>query len=207
VLAALLLAAALDLYAPRRVDIRRFEAAEVARLDTAMWRSYYERKPVALFFQLAELMRRQFHYPLLRSYIGAARAARAAFVFKDGHDRAEYQRALPDLIDYYQGIHAVSATPFDVSRTAQLELEWWIVHRERARHDNGALERALAEAAAELYRMPAAPMMEYARYRAAAMRIRDEEAAARSLDEQDWSRIERRLNASWRALARAVRPA
>ena len=35
---------AYDLYAPHKVDIRDFDADEVARLDTAMWRSYYSRE-------------------------------------------------------------------------------------------------------------------------------------------------------------------
>lgn len=35
---------AVDLYRPYKVDIRAFDADEVARLDTAMWRSYYGRQ-------------------------------------------------------------------------------------------------------------------------------------------------------------------
>jgi len=195
-----------DLFGPRRADIRVFDPAEVARLDTAMWRSYYERRPVALFFQLAELMREQFHFPLLRSYVAAGRAARAAFVFKDGHDRAEYRRALPDLFAYYRAIRRISATPFDVASAARLELEWWIIHRQRGAHRSGDLERALAGAAAVLYRKPAVQMMEYARERTAAMIIRDTRAASGGVRETDWAAIEERLRRSWQALEDAVRP-
>src|SRR5262245_47534182 len=127
---ALLVWSGFDLFGPRRADIRVFDPVEVARLDTAMWRSYSERRPVALFLQLDELMREQFHFPWLRSYVAAGRATRAAFVFKDGHDRAEYRRALPDLVAYYRAIRGISATPFDVASAARLELEWWIVHRQ-----------------------------------------------------------------------------
>ena len=81
---ALLAWAAFDLYAPRRTSMREFDADEVARLETAMWRSYYSRQRVKLFGELAELLRTQYRLPLLRSNAVAYRAAKAAFVFKAG---------------------------------------------------------------------------------------------------------------------------
>src|ERR1700749_2890443 len=74
---------AFDLYAPRRTSMREFDADEVARLEKAMWRSFYSRQRVKLFGELAELLRTQYRLPLLRSNAVAYRAARAAFVFKD----------------------------------------------------------------------------------------------------------------------------
>src|SRR4051812_13473139 len=87
-----------DLYGPRTSDIRAFDPDEVARLDTAMWRSYYGRERARLFLQLTELLRTQYHLPLLRSTLQGYRAAHAAFVFKEGKERTDYERALPDLI-------------------------------------------------------------------------------------------------------------
>ena len=57
-------------------------------------------------------------------------------------------------LDYYGLIHKASATPFAVERVAALELEWWIVHRQRDRHAPGDLERALAELQAAIYSRP-----------------------------------------------------
>ncbi|MCA1574140.1 MAG: hypothetical protein LC770_06300 [Acidobacteria bacterium] len=188
-----------DLYKPRPTDIRRFDPNEVARLDTAMWRSYYKRERLRLFLQLGQLLRTQYHLPFWKSIAVAYHAARAAFMFKDGSSRAEYERALPNLIDFYAAIHEASSTPFDVSEVARRELEWWIVHRER-RHPAGALERALAETAAAMYRMPAERMMEHARLRAEAMLIRDREAEDGDVTEEDWRRIEELLHDSWRSL-------
>src|SRR5436190_981595 len=95
----LLLAAwvAYDLYSSTRASMRDFDADEVARLDTAMWRSYYSRQRVRLYGQMTELLRTQYRLPFWRSNAVAYRAAKAAFVFKDGHTRADYERALPDL--------------------------------------------------------------------------------------------------------------
>ena len=205
VLVAVLLAwAAYDLYAPRRTSMRDFDADEVARLETAMWRSYYSRQRVKLFRELAELLRTQYRLPLLRSNAVAYRAAKAAFVFKDGRSRADYERALPDLVSFYQSIRAVSDTDFDVERAARLELEWWIVHRERRRHAPGDLDRALADLQAEIFRVPAERFAEHARLRAEAMAIRDTKAEQGGVNEEDWRRIDELLHQSWRSLHAAV---
>ena len=202
----LLVWAAFDLYAPRRTSLREFDADEVARLETAMWRSYYSRQRVKLFRELSELLRTQYRLPLLRSNVVAYRAAKAAFVFKDGHSRADYERALPDLVSFYQSIRAVSDTDFDVERAARLELEWWIVHRERHTHAPGDLDRALADLQAELFRVPAERLAEHARLRAEAMDIRDTKAEQGGVTEEDWRRIDELLHQSWRSLHRAVNP-
>ncbi|HEX8117913.1 MAG TPA: hypothetical protein VF521_11630 [Pyrinomonadaceae bacterium] len=203
---ALLLWAAYDLYAPRRTSLREFDGDEVARLETAMWRSYYSRRRVKLFGELAELLRTQYRLPLLRSNAVAYRAARAAFVFKDGRSRADYERALPDLVSFYQSVRAVSDTDFDVERAARLELEWWIVHRERRRHGAEDLPRALADLQAEIFRLPAERFAEHARLRAEAMTIRDDKADAGGVTEDDWRRIDELLHQSWRSLHAAVNP-
>lgn len=196
--------AAIDLYAPLRTEMRRFDPQEVTRLDTAMWRSYYSRERLRLFRQLSELLRTQYRLPYLRSNLTAYHAARAAFVFKDGKSRADYEKALPDLISFYTEIRRVSDVEFNAERAARLELEWWIIHRERAKHQPGDLERALAEAAAEVYQVPAERMMEHARLRAEAMKIRDAKAEAGGVTEEDWMKIDELLRASWQSLARVL---
>ena len=193
-----------DLAGPMRTDIRVFDPDAVARLDTEMWRAYYAKEPLPLYFELARLLREEFHFPPLRSFVVAAHAARAAFVFQRGHDRADYAQALPDLIAYYEAIRRVSVTPFDVKKTAELELEWWIVHRDR---DPAALARALANGAAAMYEVPADSLLEYGRLRTDAMVIRDEGGdGGRVVTESDWARIASDLRGSWSSLARVVRP-
>src|SRR5947209_12188334 len=191
---------AYDLYAPRRTTLRDFNPDEVARLETEMWRSYYSRQRVRLFNEMSELLRTQYRLPLWRSNAVAYRAAKAAFVFKDGHSRADYERALPDLVSFYKSIREVSDTDFDPERAAHLELEWWIIHRERATHAPGDLDRALADLASEVYRVPADKLMEHARLRAEAMDLRDSKAEQRGVPEEDWKRIDELLHQSWRSL-------
>jgi len=193
-----------DFYGPSSSSLRGFDPTEVARLETAMWRSYYAKEHAHLFLQLAELMRKQYHMPFARSNVVAYQAARAAFVFKEGKNRVDYERALPPLIRFYTAIRNVSDTAFDINRAARLELEWWIAHRERARLGRTELERALAEWSAEIYRRPKDQFREHARLRADAMIIRDERAEIGDLGETDWARIQELLCASWVSLWQAV---
>jgi hypothetical protein len=193
-----------DLYGPRSSKLRDFDPDEIARLESGMWRSYYAKDRVKLFTQLTELLRSQYNMPFARSNAVAYQAARAAFVFKDGKKRADYEKALPHLVKLYQAIRDGSDTPFDVEKAAKLELEWWIVHRQRARHETGDLDRALAELPAEIYQVPVEKMMEHARLRAEAMTVRDNKAESSGVTEEDWRTIEVLLRASWQSLWRAV---
>jgi hypothetical protein len=205
VLPLLIGAALLDLYYPRVTPMREFDPDEVARLETAMWRSYYEKRRLALFNQLAELLRTQYRMPLLRSNLVAYYAADAAFVFKKGQERSDYEKALPDLIKFYTAIRKMSDIPFDVESAARLELEWWIIHRQRSQHAPGDLERALAELQAEIYRVPVDRLSEHGRLRAQAMIIRDTKAENGGVTDADWARINELLKESWRSLERAVK--
>ena len=194
-----------DLYAPRTAHLREFDADEVARLETAMWRSYYEKERVQLFNQLSKLLRTQYDMPLVRSNQVAYYAANAAFVFQKGRQRSDYEKALPDLVKFYQSLRNMSDIPFDVDRAARLELEWWIIHRERAKHPPGDLEHALAELQSEIYGVPIERLREHGRLRAEAMTIRDTRADAGDLTEADWAKIDELLHQSWRSLAAAVK--
>jgi hypothetical protein len=203
-LAAAVAYAAFDLYGPRSSTMRSFDPDEVARLETAMWKSYYSRERLKLYNELTELLRTQYNLPFIRSNVVAYQASRAAFVFKDGRNRDEYERALPALVKFYRSVRAVSDVPFDVDRAARLELEWWIIHRERASHAPGDLDRALADLPAELYGVPAERLMEHARLRAEAMTIRDTKADQGGVTEADWAKIDELLHASWQSLYKAV---
>lgn len=195
---------AFDVYTPHKVDIREFDADEVARLDTAMWRSYYSRERLQMYRELTELLQKQYKLRFWRRQLVAYYAAKAAFVFKDGRQRADYEKALPDLEKFYGEIRDISTTDFNVSQAAKLELEWWIVHRERKKYREGDLAKALAETAAAVYQMPAENFLEHGRLRAEAMEIRDSKAESGGVSEEDWQKIDELLHASWRSLYQAV---
>jgi hypothetical protein len=188
-------------FTENRSDLRAFDPVAVGQLDTAMWRSYYERRPVRLFEQMIALLRTQYGMQPLKAIANAYRAAHAAFVFKDGRSRADYEKALPDLEAYYQDVDALSSRRFNAHRAAMLELEWWIVHRQQP----AGLADALAALQAEIYGVPAERFAEHARLRAQAMDLRDGKGAA--ITEADWQRIGGMLAMSWNALYVAVHEA
>jgi len=194
-----------DLYYPRTAKMREFDPDEVARIETAMWRSYYEKKQVRLFNELSELLRTQYHMPLVRSNRVAYYAANAAFIFKEGRSQQDYEKALPDLVKFYSAIRNISDIPFDVDRVARLELQWWIIHRERWKRPPGELEKALAELQSAIYGVPVERLVEHGRLRAEAMKIRDTKAEGGDVTEEDWKNINDLLRQSWRSLAEVVK--
>ena len=165
-----------------------------------MWKSYYAHERLALFGELATLLRHQYGLPVLRSYVVAYHAARAAAVFQGGHSHADYEKALPDLVAFYAAIERVSSEPFGADRAARLELDWWIVHRERGAHPREDLDRDLAALQGELYHLPADSLMVHARLRADAMLLRDRGAENGTPTAQEWAEIDRLLRSSWRSL-------
>lgn len=188
----------LDLYLPQQRNLKEFSPAQVAQLECAMWRSYYERKPLRLFWQSATLFRTQTQAPFWRSFAMAYYAARAAFVFKEGENRSDYNQALPLLEKYYGMIYDLSDTPFEVSIAAQQELEWWIIRRERKVHPPAEWITLQADIAAQIYQQPAPQFEEYARLRTQAMLFRDQQGA--TISEADWNQVQTMLNAAWKSL-------
>ncbi|HSK71177.1 MAG TPA: hypothetical protein VK892_05745, partial [Pyrinomonadaceae bacterium] len=157
-----------------------------------------------MYSELTELLEKQYKLRFWRRQLVAFYAAKAAFVFKDGKSRADYEKALPDLEKFYGEIRRVSTTEFDAKRAAALELEWWIVHRERRKYQEGDLAQALAETAAEIYKMPTENFLEHGNLRAEAMKIRDTKAESGGVSEEDWQKIDKLLHQSWRSLHTAV---
>ena len=193
-----------DLYRPHKIDIREFDANEIARLDTEMWRSYYAKERLKMFSQLTEVLEKQYKLPFWRRQLMAFYAAKSAFVFKEGKERADYEKALPDLQKFYSEIHNISTTNFDVENAAKRELEWWIIHRDRKKYEEGDLAKALAESAAAIYNIPSGNFLEYGKFRADAMKIRDDKAEQGGVTEEDWQKIDELLHKSWNSLHKTI---
>jgi hypothetical protein len=160
------------------------------------------RKPVNLFLQAAELIRKQFHAAFWRSYVIAYHSAKSAFIFKDGRNRNEYDKALPNLTDYFQRINDLSDMPFNVDSVARLELEWWIIRRYREQHPPTEWEKYLAATAEAMYHVRAEKFLEYAHLRTEAMLLRD--AKGEAITEQDWVEIHELLRRAWLSFERAL---
>lgn len=204
VLVVLAVHVAADLFWPFNRDLSRFDPIAAGTLEAKMWRSYYDRRHVALFLELAQALRTQYRFPWLRSYVGAYYGASAAFTFKDGKNRGDFEKALPALRTYFALIRNTGDRSFDIGHTAALELEWWIVHRQRAIYPQGALGAACAAEAAALYGVPVDSTMEYGQLRAQAMLLRDAREEAGRVTESDWATIESLLRQGYVSLGHSV---
>jgi hypothetical protein len=102
----------------------------MARLETAMWRDYYERRYPALFAHLYESSRAQFGFSPLTSLRIALSAARAARTFQPTHSRAAAEAAIPDLVTYFGLLREAAPVAFDPGEVAARELDWWQARRE-----------------------------------------------------------------------------
>jgi hypothetical protein len=193
-----------DWHWPVKKSIHEFNPDIVAELDTKMWRSYYGKQPVKMFFQFAGLLRTEFHAPFWRSNIMAYYASKAAFVFKNGKNQQDYEKALPYLDIYYTQLHRISKEDFNIKQAAATELEWWIVHRDKKQYTYNDLQLALQKNISSLFSMHDTAFKRYAYYRTIAMQLRDEKQLHGGVTEQDWQMIDSDLHQSWNELYAAV---
>lgn len=196
--------ALIDLFGPWHSDLRRFDPVAIAQLETDMWRAYYDKEGFRLYRLLVAMLHDHQGFPYLRANYHAYLAARAAMVFKRGQGRTDYEKALPYLVDYYRGMKCIGQLDCDPPEVARLELEWWIVHRERSQYGEEALVQAIASATGAFYSENAQQLYEYAKERTEAMIIRDEEALRDGVSEAEWQEIDTHLRASYQALYAAL---
>ena len=129
--------------------------------------------------------------------------AKAAFIFKEGSDSTGYEKALPALTNYYENINKVSTVPFNTAKAARLELNWWIIRRDRQQHPPAEWEQYLAAGSEAVYHIPAEKFNEYAHLRVTAMLLRDSKGS--SITENDWQQIDSLLQKAWASFCDQLR--
>jgi hypothetical protein len=185
---------------PRRADLAAFDPGEAARLETLMWRHYYDKRFLTLFADLYVLAREQDGFSPLDSLRIATAAARAAKMFQPTTSRAQAQVAVPLLIDYLVLLSDGSPEPVDMVAAARAELDWWQARREQAKPDAYGL--TIAQVASLLYGVDDEDVRAFGIQRAQAMEFRD--ARGSSITAADWAEIEQQLRTAYRHLKRAV---
>jgi hypothetical protein len=187
---------------PRTADLRAFDPAEMARLETAMWRDYYEKRYPLLFWHLYEPTRSEFGFSPLQSVRIALSAAQAAKLFQPTRSRAEADAALPPLVTYYGLLRSAAPAAFNSEAVARRELDWWQARREAVGpRDYGV---TIADVAAATYGKPAdnADIRAFGIGRAEAMAFRD--ARGQGMRDVDWDEIEARLRAAYQRLRAGI---
>ena len=187
---------------PRQAQLTRFDPAAMARLETGMWRHYYDQRYAALFADLYAMARDQQGFSPVRSLRIAVVAVAAARAFQPTTSREEAQAAYPWLIDYFRVLARAAPGPVNVKAAAAAELDWWQARREGMSPQGYGL--IIARVTALLYGVDGDDIRQAGVLRAQAMAYRDAGAAA--LTEADWSAIEDRLRRAYDLLKRAVAP-
>src|SRR5689334_19676022 len=103
-----------------------FDADELARLETRMWKAYYRRQPARLFGLLVQAIRAQAGVSWPRALAASLLLTRAAAGF--ARATGDYDRFAPDIARGYRMLKLPAHV--DVEAVARHELRWWVVRRE-----------------------------------------------------------------------------
>jgi hypothetical protein len=201
VLTILALAAAYICF-PRHADLTKFDPTAMARLETSMWRHYYEKRYLPLFRDLYDVSRREYGFSPLDSLRLAYAAASAARSFQPSTSRAEAETALPALVGYFRILSDAAPAPIAVEDAARTELAWWQARREAVTPEQYGL--IIARVATLVYGIDGEDLRRSGVMRAQAMAYRD--AHDENMGEADWSFIADRLELAYGLLKKALSP-
>jgi hypothetical protein len=178
-----------------------FEPDRLASLETRMWKAYYRRQPVRLFWLLVLALREQAQVSWLRALRASLLLTRAAAGF--ARAGGDYERFAPDIGRAYRILglpHGV-----DAEEVGRRELRWWVVRREIGLAAGEAAGAAITDLYAAIYEQPWGRLAEAGRLRGLAAEVRDRGAmvdpeGARGTGAAYWPEVARLLQDSYRRL-------
>lgn len=187
---------------------RDFDPIRLGRAECDAWIAYYRRDWRGVLTSAVRMVRLGFGMTWPRTLQGAWWVLRANQAWAPYPDN-DPERARALMRRFYALVSKDASMHLDPVRAAELEVEWWRVHRERQR-ESRASEEQLVEALVDLYgyvySTPREPLAEAATQRVLAMRHSDEWVAAGCPDGHPALEQERAaLVASYAALLAAVR--
>ncbi|MGA2924559.1 MAG: hypothetical protein ABSG43_00995 [Solirubrobacteraceae bacterium] len=139
-----------SLRAPAVKAHRAFDPRRVGELETAAWVAYYRREWLVFLRAAIALTRHTFGLPWPATIRGAWLVLRANQQWAPVPDN-DPPGARRTMCRFYQLLARRHSEAFDPARAAQLEVEWWRVHRAHQHHEGGVDESALIGALAALY--------------------------------------------------------
>jgi hypothetical protein len=192
---------------PGRSPLTRFDPEEVGRAEQRAWAAYYLHQWPTLFDLMLRMTRSAFGLSLPQAVYASYLNTYAQMVWSR-------QGAQDGLAEAYMGrFYAYVKEPtggrYDVDRAANLEVQWWAVHRNRSQYpDHSALAQALADTYAEVYQRPADRLLPAGEARAAAMDLSDQwNREGKDPDSPLLGQIADLLVQSYRSLSEAVETA
>jgi hypothetical protein len=130
--------------------MRSFDPKRLGSLECDAWVAYYRRDWRRVLVAAVGMVRRGFGMPWGRTLFGAALVLRANQVWAPFPDNdPEAARRLMER--FYRLVTRTHDETFDVVRAAELEVEWWRVHRQGQRNDPDQPIEQLVDALTALY--------------------------------------------------------
>ena len=162
-------------YAPR--SHRSFDPRVVGELECAGWVAYYRRDWLAFLGSALRVSRHVFGLSWKTTIQCSWLVLRANQLWAP-HPGSDAERSRRMMERFYRIVQQLYAEPFDPATAADLEVEWWRVHRAHqlsTREGNcPALADALARLYSHVYGVPERLVRPAAEQRALAMRYSDQ---------------------------------
>lgn len=187
-----------------------FQPDRVAYYEAAGWRAYYDRSWLRAWWLMVGLNRHEFRMPLVTAVAAAIDIVRASLAFAPVDN--DVPRATAFIRRYYQKARRSAGIATDAGTLADLEMDYWVVHRQlaKARMDNHDLDNlqpmveSLVRLHAALFDTSSEAARRSAEQRALAAKTVDRITGGYSDDiEADWSRVVSHLEQAYRALSDA----
>ncbi len=177
----------------------------VAYFEAAGWRAYYDHKWVKMLRLIVALAQEQFRIPFPMSLLAGYYTTRAsaAWVPVD-HDE---QKVLRYLQKFYQVAKRYSGLKFDTSYVANLELQYFDVHRRLAGNPEKAeFLQTLIDLHSTIFGISPEQAKESAEWRLLAATTVDLITSHTSTDvEGDWSKLEEYLRRCYRSIQQEIK--
>lgn len=182
------------------MNLLDFDPARQAQNEARIWRLYYEKKYLSMIYSLFDSV--PFKVSRLHALKMAYWSGIAVREFKKNeYSGVNFETVHSNLRKFYALLETLSDRKFDVDKVTELEVAWYVEHRENG-YDKPTdkLINILQEQAQELYGVNDLAARSYAMHRAKAMCLRHAESNAGTMDPDDWKNIENILQNAWESL-------
>jgi len=184
-----------------------FHPERVAYYEAAGWRAYYDHRWLRAFWLMVRLNREEFRMPLPSALAAAVDIVRASIAFAPVEN--DVPKAAWFVQRYYEKARRSARFMAEARAVAELEMKYWVVHRELALQrikqpelDNtGPMVEALTDLHAALFDISPQAARPSAELRALAAKAVDRITGRYSTDVGgDWRQVESHLQQAYRAV-------
>jgi hypothetical protein len=165
----------------------------MARLEASGWKAYYDHKWLKALLLMLRMDQEQMHIPFPRSVVAAGNIVQASIAFAPADHDAALEQVRGCLRRFYALVAEANDATFDPDHVGDLELDYWIVHRQLATDraaDYTPLIDSLAQLHAGIFGGTPESMRPSAESRTRAAYHVDLITSKRSQDpEQDWRQV------------------